>query len=153
MLYFWKAQGPKKSKMIFLTVKYRNLQIQCIGAGCVSQDAYILNILRKSEAGGSVPWAWDLARSLLMIIIIQTNIKICTDKQTNIKICILFFRLLSIKFLADHLTKIMKQFIFCGFLIRSSTDPEWKLETPSFASKHNCLATCPHFYIFVFVFV
>ena len=47
-----------------------------------------------------------------------------TDKQTNIKICILFFRLLSIKFLADHLTKIMKQFIFCGFLNRSSTDPE-----------------------------
>ena len=52
MLYFWKAQGPKKSKMIFLTVKYRNVQIQCIGAGCVSQDAHVvptswLNYLRR----------------------------------------------------------------------------------------------------------
>ena len=41
MLYFWKAQGPRTSKLIFPTVKYTNTQIQLM-TKCQEYQTYAL---------------------------------------------------------------------------------------------------------------
>ena len=106
MLYFWKAKGPRTSKMIFWTVRYTNTQIQIhkyTNTACdeVPEIPNMCYIFEKPRVQGHQTWYSGLSNTHIHKYKC-TNTQIQIHKNTNTQI--------------QHMTKWQKYPTYAIFL-------------------------------------
>ena len=87
MLYFWKAKGPRTSKMIFWTVRYTNTQIQIhkyTNTACdeVPEIPNMCYIFEKPRVQGHQTWYSGLSNTQIQMHK-YTNTNSQKHKYTN----------------------------------------------------------------------
>ena len=112
MLYFWKAKGPRTSKMIFWTVRYTNTQIQIHKYSIWQNDRNTQHMLYFWTAGGS-----RMSKMIISSILIRdTQLTFARSHQVYFKLRSNFRSLSKLHYFNITITILFKCFIEKTFL-------------------------------------